>query len=49
MGKQLWLMEYEAACDAFADDGDEAEFRAKLKSLGFDPAEIDDEIWAAKE
>lgn len=48
MSKDLWLIEYEQACDAFADDEDEDALRARLKALGMDPTEIADEVAAAK-
>lgn len=48
MGKDLWMREYEQACDDFADDDDEEAFTARLKSLGFDIDEIMDEIAAAR-
>lgn len=47
----LWLMEYERVLDDYVRDCNkqseedaEAKARATLKSLGFDPAEIDDQI-----
>lgn len=48
MGKNWWLLEYEQACDDFADNEDEEMFTARLKALGFDLFEIMYEIAAAK-
>ena len=54
MSKDLWIIEYEQALDAFASDMDtigEAQARINLRHtlthLGFDADEIDDEIAAA--
>ena len=44
MSKDLWLMEYERACDNFADTDDEEAFRAEMKRLGHDPDEIEEHI-----
>lgn len=49
MSKDLWLMEYERACDAFIENGDEEALSAELKRLGFDADEIRDEIAALME
>ena len=44
MSKDLWMQEYEDACEAFINNEDADDFTARLKRLGFDPHEIDDEI-----
>ena len=50
MSKDLWLQDYEVACDEFAGEQiDEAEFTARMKQLGFDPGEINDHISALSE
>ena len=49
MSKDLWIMEVEQAQEAFMEDGDEEAFTSALKSLGFDPDEIMDEIAAGKD
>lgn len=48
MSKDLWFVEYEQACDDFADNEDEDAFIARLKALGFDMDEIRDEMAAVK-
>ena len=48
MSKDLWMIEFESACEDFATDEDEDRLRARLKALGLDEDEIRDEIAAAK-
>ncbi len=43
----LWLIEYEAACERYAASDDEESFRAELAALGFNQREIEEEIHAA--
>lgn len=45
--KELWMIEIEQAGERYAEDGDEAAYRAKLRRLGFDPDEIDNYVEAA--
>ena len=56
MSKDQWIADYERVFDDYGRDVErhgeeyaEAQARATLKSLGFDPAEIDDNISAMKE
>lgn len=45
IGKDEWTLDYEDACEALtAGEIDEPTFRNKLRSLGFDEDEIDEEI-----
>ena len=45
MSKDIWLQDYDVACEEFSGGQiDENEFRARLKSLGHDPHEIDDHV-----
>jgi hypothetical protein len=53
MCKDLWIIDYDRACDDYADHverfgADEARERlqANLKALGFDGPEIDDHVYA---
>jgi hypothetical protein len=46
MCKDYWFVEYEEAQNDVCDDRDIDRFRRRLKSLGFDPHEIDDHIAA---
>ena len=47
MSKDLWLIDYEFACDEFSGGQiDETEFSARLRALGFDPHEIDNHLSA---
>lgn len=48
MSKDMWMRDYEQACDDFMDDEDEQFFTARLRELGFDFDEIANEIAAAK-
>ena len=46
----LWLIEYEQAWEAFESWSiDRAEFERRLKSLGFDPMEISEQVAAVLE
>lgn len=47
--KDLWISEYERACEDFASDGDEALFRSRLSGLGFAPHEVAEKIDLATE
>ena len=55
MSKDQWIADYERVFDDFDRDAEkhgeeyaEQQARATLKSLGFDPPEIDDNISAIK-
>ena len=48
MSKDLWMIQYEGACeDFYAGVLDENTFRLLLRQLGFDAQEIDDHLTAA--
>ena len=43
--KEMWIADFEAAGQAFEmDEIDETEFRARMRGLGFNHAEIDEII-----
>lgn len=50
MSKDLWMQEHERIGEDFCSGQiEEEEARARLKALGFNPSEVDDQIWALKE
>ena len=48
MSDVLWMIEVERAQEQFQEDWDEEAFTARLKELGFDMDEIQDEIAAIR-
>lgn len=49
-GRDIWIDEYERICEAFLDgEIEEEEARTRLKALGLDSDEIDENVRACRD